>query len=78
MTALLIIGLTQTAWATGTPVNQLIQNQATATYVDANNNAHTSQSNLATIVVGQVYSASMGQDRSSSASAGQPVYFLIM
>lgn len=75
MTALLIIGLTQTAWATGTPVNQLIQNQATATYVDANNNAHTSQSNLATIVVGQVYSASMGQDRSSSASAGQPVYF---
>ena len=56
-------------------VNQLIQNQATATYVDANNNAHTAQSNLATIVVGQVYSAFMGQDRSSSAAAGQPIYF---
>ena len=71
----LLVGLSQTVWATGTPVNQLIQNQATATYVDANNNAHTAQSNLATIVVGQVYSASMGQDRSAAASAGQPVYF---
>jgi len=63
------------AWSIGTPVNQLIQNQATATYVDANNNAHTAQSNLATIIVGQVYSASMGQDRSTTASPGQPVYF---
>jgi uncharacterized repeat protein (TIGR01451 family) len=72
---IMMIGLSQTAWSIGTSVNQLIQNQATATYVDANNNSHTAQSNLATIVVGQVYSASMGQDRSSSAAAGQPVYF---
>jgi len=71
----LLFGLSQSAWSSGTPVNQLIQNQATATYVDANKNAHTAQSNLATIIVGQVYSASMGQDRSSTASPGQPVYF---
>jgi len=71
----LLIGLSQTAWGTGTPVNQLIQNQATATYVDSNNNSHTAQSNLATIIVGQVYSALMGQDRSATASSGQPVYF---
>jgi len=70
-----MIGLTQTAWSTGTPVNQLIQNQATATYVDSNDNPHTAQSNLATIIVGQVYSAVMGQDRNTTASSGQPVYF---
>ncbi|KPA10031.1 secreted protein containing DUF11, partial [Candidatus Magnetomorum sp. HK-1] len=71
----LLVGFSQTVWSEGTPVNQLIQNQATATYVDANNNIHTAQSNLATIIVGQVYSATMGQDRTETATSGQPVYF---
>lgn len=63
------------ALATGTSAGERIQNQATATYVDANLNAQTAQSNIATVEVGQVYSATLAEDRSLYAASGQSVNF---
>ncbi|VEN74360.1 Conserved repeat domain protein [Candidatus Desulfarcum epimagneticum] len=63
-------------WAVGTEVGTLIQNQATATYKDANNNSHTAQSNLGNIEVEQIYNASLDEDRQNkTGAAGQTVYF---
>ncbi len=62
-------------WAAGTAAGERIQNQATATYVDANLNSQTAQSNIATIEVAQVFSASLAEDRSRFAASGQSVNF---
>ncbi|MBI9073834.1 MAG: DUF11 domain-containing protein [Desulfatibacillum sp.] len=61
--------------AVGTNAGERIQNQATATYVDANLNPQSAQSNIATVEVGQVYSATLAEDRSLFAASGQSVNF---
>ena len=71
----LLISMSGLAWSTGTPVGQVIQNQASATYVDVNNNGHTAQSNVATITVAQIYTAEIGEDRSINGAPGQSVNF---
>lgn len=58
-----------------TPANTLIQNQATATYTDEQGNSHTAQSNLATVIVQQVFAATIDSDRTLESAAGQEVYF---
>jgi len=71
-----LLAFASNLWAVGTEVGTLIQNQATATYKDANNNAHTAQSNLGNIEVAQIYNASLADDRQNkSGAAGQTVYF---
>ena len=64
-----------TLLAVGTNAGERIQNQATATYVDANLNAQSAQSNIATVEVGQVYSATLAEDRALFAASGQSVNF---
>ncbi|MES9855537.1 MAG: hypothetical protein ABW166_02900 [Sedimenticola sp.] len=58
-----------------TEAGQVIQNQSTATYTDGESNSYTSQSNVASIVVQQVYSANLSEDRIDVAAAGQTKYF---
>jgi trimeric autotransporter adhesin len=71
-----LLAFASNLWAVGTEVGTLIQNQATATYKDANNNAHTAQSNLGNIEVAQIYNASLAVDhQDKSGAAGQTVYF---
>ncbi|MEM6947017.1 MAG: DUF11 domain-containing protein [Pseudomonadota bacterium] len=58
-----------------TDAGQPIQNQATATYKDALGNDYTSQSNLATVEVKQVYFATLGSDGAKTVASNQTVYF---
>jgi len=64
----------QTATAL-TEAGQPIQNQATATYKDSLGNDYTSQSNLATVEVRQVYFATLESDNAKTVASNQTVYF---
>ncbi len=58
-----------------TEAGQSIQNQATATYQDALGNRYTSQSNLASVEVTQVYFATIESDRTTTRASNQTTYF---
>ncbi|WP_085344762.1 DUF11 domain-containing protein [Vibrio sp. ArtGut-C1] len=58
-----------------TPAGTEINNRATVIYQDANGNTYTAQSNESTVVVAEVYAATLAQDRISNASPGTTVYF---
>ena len=60
-------------FAIGTPAGQVIQNQATATYIDQNKNEYVAQSNMGTIKVTQIYAASMGYDHEETGAPGQSI-----
>jgi len=62
-------------FAIGTPAGQVIQNQATATYVDQNNNEYIAQSNMGTIKVTQIFAASLGSDNEQTGAPGQALNF---
>lgn len=71
--ALTSFGL-QTAIAL-TEAGQAIQNQAVATYKDSLGNDYTAQSNLASVVVKQVYFASIESDGVKVSASNQTAYF---
>lgn len=58
-----------------TDAGQRIQNQATATYKDALGNDYTSQSNLASVQVTQVYFATLENDKNVVVASNQTAYF---
>jgi len=62
-------------FAIGTSAGQVIQNQATATYIDQNKNEYIAQSNMGTIKVTQIYSASLGSDHEQTGAPGQSLNF---
>lgn len=58
-----------------TGAGERIQNQATATYKDALGNDYTSQSNLASVEVKQVYFATLGSDQTRTVASNQTANF---
>lgn len=58
-----------------TAAGEKIQNQATATYKDALGNDYTSQSNLASVEVRQVFQATLESDGAKSVASNQTAYF---
>ncbi|RKQ71144.1 putative repeat protein (TIGR01451 family) [Litorimonas taeanensis] len=58
-----------------TEAGQSIQNQAVATYNDSLGNTYTAQSNLASVVVKQVYFATLDGDQTRVAASNQTAYF---
>ena len=72
MAMLMAIGGAATAL---TSAGEKIQNQATATYKDALGNDYTSQSNLASVEVKQVFQATLESDGVKQVSSNQTAYF---
>ena len=62
-------------FAIGTSAGQVIQNQATATYIDQNKNEYIAQSNMGTIKVNQIFAASLGSDHEGTGAPGQSINF---
>lgn len=78
----LIVAQQQEAKAAGTPAGTTIGNQATATYQDGASNSYTSDSNLVTTTVSQVYSFTLTPNgtaaapgQTQNATPGTLVYF---
>jgi uncharacterized repeat protein (TIGR01451 family) len=68
--AVILIGLTASAFAAGTPAGTTISNQATGTYKDANGNALDGvSSNTVTTTVDQVAGTSVGNNQAQSLAA---------
>ena len=63
------------ATAAAPAANSKIENSATASYIDSNNTQRTVDSNTASITVAQVYSATLVNDRATTATAGAEVVF---
>ncbi|MEO0465540.1 MAG: hypothetical protein AAF216_03275 [Pseudomonadota bacterium] len=74
-TSALMAGLSGQHATALTEAGQPIQNQATATYRDSLGNDYTSQSNLATVEVRQVYFATLESDNAKTVASNQTVYF---
>ena len=72
--ALGVMGLSGQSIA-ATAANTVIQNQATVTYTDENTNAYSAQSNVASIKVKQIYSATIATDKTAVGAPGQLIYF---
>ena len=73
--ASVVLLLSGNCFAAGTPAGQVIQNQATATYIDQNKNEYIAQSNMGTIKVTQVFAASLGSDHEQTGAPGQSMNF---
>lgn len=63
------------AFAQQTPAGTEINNRATVTYQDINGNQFSAQSNESTVVVAEVFSATLEKDNSKKGAPGQTVYF---
>ena len=75
--AVILIGLTATAFAAGTPAGTTISNQATGTYKDANGNtiAGGVSSNTVTTTVSQVAGTSVGNDQAQNMASMTSVLY---
>lgn len=72
--ALVVASVAVSTVNAATEANTVIKNQALATYQDASGNEYQAQSNLAEVVVKQVYSATLSSDVSKYAASNQTVY----
>ncbi|MCF7808468.1 MAG: DUF11 domain-containing protein [Candidatus Marinimicrobia bacterium] len=74
--AVILIGLTASAFAAGTPAGTTISNQATGTYKDANGNALDGvSSNTVTTTVSQVAGTSVGNDQAQNLASMSSVTY---